>query len=60
MQQPIKQVQNLISEDTLMNLADSMAAAATTIGSSVQNYELFIQARTDFQHILHDHYTSLD
>lgn len=57
--QQYQQVQNQISENTLMNLADTMAAAATTVGSSVQNYELFIQAREEFQHTLHDHYTSL-
>lgn len=51
--------QDQVTENTLMNLADSMAAAATTVGSSVQNYELFIQARDQFQHTLHDHYNSL-
>lgn len=51
--------QDQVTENTLMNLADSMAAAATTVGSSVQNYELFIQARDQFQHTLRDHYNSL-
>jgi hypothetical protein len=48
----MKNVNKNISEDTIMNLADDMAAAATTFNA--HGYEVFIRSRELFKETLHD------
>ena len=59
MQENARRFNEDVTEHTLMSLADNMAAAATAVGSSTQNYELFINARDEFKETLHTHYVSL-
>ena len=43
--------QNQIDESTILNLADNMAAAASTFNS--HGYDTFIQSRETFKEVLH-------